>query len=167
MDTSRIVKSDLFSGEKISRNSPRLHALGDIDELSSVLGIARAASKKQRVKDEVLEIQKILIIVGSELATTETFLNLLSKRIGQNELDSLVNKIEALKPFCPAPQDFVIPGDSLPSAYLHHARTVARRCERRLIKLSESKEVTNTAIVEWFNRLGAYLFWMALFEEVK
>jgi len=159
--------SDLYSGEKISRSSLRLHALGDVDELLSVLGIARASSCKQRIKDEIFEIQQSLQMVASELATTEGLLNLLPQRIDEPQLNLLTNKIEALKPFCPHLNDFVIPGETLPSAYLHHARTIARRCERRVTKLFESNDIKGTMMLQWFNRLAAYLFWMAIFEEVK
>ena len=60
----------LFSGETVSKSSARLETYGDVDELVSLLGIARHHVREERLKEEILWLQRELFIVGAELATT-------------------------------------------------------------------------------------------------
>jgi len=157
-----LCHSDLYSGEKISRSSPRIDTLGDIDELNSVLGIARYHCPRKENKEEIHALQKMLITVSSELATNEKNLKTTPLHVDKAMLAAFIEKVEALQQGASAPEDFVIPGDCLAAAHLHHARTIARRCERKVTALFEHNEITNTNILKWFNRVGAYLFYMAL-----
>src|SRR3989338_7356999 len=64
-------KTRLFSGEEVSKNSPRVRMCGDIDELVAVLGLARYHAEKAEIKESILFIQRSLFTVASEVATSE------------------------------------------------------------------------------------------------
>lgn len=160
-------KTRLFSGEEVSKYSPRLEAYGDLDELVSMLGVARLHVRKEEIKDAILFVQRSLFVAGSELATTKEKLQKLTKRVDGEMLKLLDAKRDALEEVTPIPRGFVVPGGSLASAHLDHARTVARRCERKIVKLFEDKQIENEMLIVWFNRLSDYLYLMARFEEGK
>ncbi len=158
--------TSIFSGEKVLKNSSRLEAYGDLDELVTILSIARHHVEDRALKDDILFIQRQLFTVSSELATTETKLNKLKNRADQPFLDSLEAKRITLENKVPLPKGFVIPGSgSLACGYLDLARAVARRAERKVVGLLESKEISNTLLLIWINRLSDYLYLMARCEE--
>ena len=158
----------LFSGEQVLKNSPRLAAYGDLDELVSLLSVARCQTQNKTLKEDILFLQRSLFTIGSELATTPTKISRLKKRIDDQMLKTLEDKRIALESVVEIPRGFVIPGgNSLAAAYLDLARAMARRCERRIVELSEKKEISNETLLIWFNRLSDYLYLMARFEEKK
>ncbi len=160
-------KSDLFSGERISKSSPRLETLGDLDELNAVLGVARAHTQTSSAQNMLMEIQKDLFRVGSEIATTKKSLSKLEQRIDNHALASLETKVQNLYKKTSLPKNFIIPGNTTSGAYLNHARTLVRRVERRAVKLYEQKEITNKFLLAWLNRLSVYLYLLTLQEEQK
>ncbi len=157
--------SRLFSGEEVPKNSPRLEAYGDIDELVSLLGIARFHSKKKETKEALLYIQRSLFTVASELATTKEKLSRLPHRVNEKMLEILDLKRDVLETNTKIPEGFVIPGDSLATAHIEHARTIARRCERKIVGLLQDKIIDNDVLLVWFNRLSDYLYLLARQEE--
>lgn len=157
--------SSLFSGERISKSSLRLEALGDLDELVSVLGLARCHVENKKFKKDLLRLQRALFCVGSELATTPKRINLLPYRIDGSFIKNFEGEVKALHDKVSLKEGFVIPGNNLPSAYLHHARTLARRFERRVVSLFERKEIKNKNLLIFLNRLSVYLYLMARCEE--
>ncbi|OGX24372.1 MAG: ATP:cob(I)alamin adenosyltransferase [Omnitrophica WOR_2 bacterium RIFCSPHIGHO2_01_FULL_48_9] len=159
--------TSLFSGERISKSSLRPEALGDLDELGSILGLARYHAKKLRIKKELLDLQRELFIVGSELAISPAAPVHLPQCMDQSRLAQFEAKVESLNKAAPIPEGFVISGRSLSAAYLHQARTVARRCERKVVRLFEAKEISNTCLLAFLNRLSVYLFLMAQYEDSK
>ena len=158
-------KTRLFSGEEVSKNSPRLAAYGDVDELACILGLARYYARKKDIKESLLFLQRELSVVSSELATTAAKLNKLPRRVDDKMLETLEEKREALEERVSIPQGFVVCGDQLAAAYLDLARTVARRCERKIAGLLEERTIDNKIVLVWFNRLSDYLYLMARFEE--
>ena len=117
----------LFSGELVAKHSSRPDAYGDVDELVSILGIARCHCEKPLTRDSVLEIQRQLFIVGSELATTGAKLDRLPQRIDADRLRQLEERMSALEAEVEIPSGFIVPGGSLAAGHLDLARTVARR----------------------------------------
>ncbi len=156
----------LFSGEKVLKNSSRLEAYGDLDELVSLLSVARQHVQNENLKNDILFLQRSLFALASELATTNEKLSRLKRRVDDEMLQTLEDKRVALEDKIEIPKGFVIPGgNSLSASYLDLARSVARRCERKIIGLLEQKEITNETVLVWFNRLSDYLYLMARFEE--
>ncbi len=155
----------LFSGEEVSKNSPRTDAYGDIDELVSVLGIARAQADKPDVADIIFWIQTELFVVGAELATETAHLALVRERIDQGRLHELDRRREALEASIHMPSGFIIPGGTLPAAVIDHARTIARRCERKAVGLARDGLVHNPHLLVWLNRLSDFLWLLARYAE--
>jgi len=157
--------SRLFSGEEVPKNSPRLEAYGDIDELVAVLGVARHHAKKDNVKEALLYIQRSLFTVAAELATTKEKINRLPKRVDSFMLEALEERRDNLEATITIPQGFVIPGDSLSAAHIDEARTITRRCERKTVGLFQNKIIDNETMLIWLNRLSDYLYLLARAEE--
>jgi len=151
----------LASGEKVSKASLRVDTYGDIDELISVLGITCRHAKSSKVKDDIHQVQASLSIACAEVAAADRT----SVKIDSAKLRDLENKLEELHKIVEIPDDFITPGASLSSAYLDFARSVTRRCERKIVSLFENKEISNETLIVWFNRLSDYLYLLARFEE--
>jgi len=127
-------------------------ALGDLDELNSILGLVRAFSHK-KLKQEIFRLQNDLIEIGSFLVGAKE-INLTGKS------NFLQEKIQLL--FNPRVKTFSRPGVNKVSAFLHLARACCRRLERRITKLKIKRK---NFLVDYFNLLSKYLFWLAKKEE--
>lgn len=152
--------TDLASGQKISKSSARVDLIGDIDELISVLGAARAHISSRKISAEIVSIQKSLFSINTEIAGYYTGTGN-SSPINQSFMDNFETRIMTLKKSLPAPKGFVIPGNSKAEAFLHVARTVTRRCERKAVALFEANQITNKTVLAFLNRLSSFLFLMA------
>ncbi len=159
--------SHLFSGEQVLKNSSRLETYGDLDELVSFLSIARHAVQNTNLKEDILWIQQTLFTVGNELATTQGKLHKLKKRIDTKTVEKMETKRLALESQVEVPDNFVIPGNTIAAAYLDYARTISRRLERKVVDLNAQKEIDNSFLLIWLNRLSDYLYLMARLEEKK
>lgn len=155
----------LFSGEEVSKDSPRTMAYGDLDELVSVLGLVRAHTRYADVRSAVLDLQRELFIAGSELATSARHAKLLKARVDAARLAQLDARRDALEKRVPMPAGFILPGGTAAAAHLDHARTLARRLERRVVGLRRRKLVNNPVLIIWLNRLSDYLWLLARREE--
>ncbi|MFH1360392.1 MAG: cob(I)yrinic acid a,c-diamide adenosyltransferase [Candidatus Omnitrophota bacterium] len=150
--------SYLLSGKRVSKDSPILETFGDVDELSSILAVARCQMTKTEYQKDLFDIQRVLGMACAELAATSSHVHKLKKRINERMAKALEKKCHALEARNKKWKCFVTPGSSLCSAYLDHARTVARRCERKIVTLAKCKLVTNPHLLVWFNRLSDYLY---------
>ena len=163
-------KTSLFSGERVLKNSPRIMAYGDLDELNSVMGAIAASlgDEQSALVDELQSIQATLLDVGAWLATTPgaasaSFL----KPFGSEPADALEAAIDRMNGQLPELKQFILPGGHLSAAMAHVARTVCRRTERRVIELVEREDgaegPTRTMhhILVFLNRLSDYLFVLA------
>ena len=155
----------LVGGRRVPKDSPRIEAYGSIDELNSIIGLARAfsaegkkPSRKQRWLDEVLRrLQNELFDLGSELATpAESFYEGMF-RVGPEQVTALERLMDECQKELAPLKSFVLPGGGRVGGFLHQARTVCRRAERRVLVLSRAE-----AIGEWplkyVNRLSDLLF---------
>jgi cob(I)alamin adenosyltransferase len=157
----------LFSGEEVPKDSLRTMAYGDLDELVSVLGVARCHVSREDVRQEILVLQRDLFTVGAELATALDHAGLLKQRITEEELQSFEARRDALERRIKMPDGFIIPGGSGSpgSAHLDHARTIARRVERRTVSLARANLIDNPHLLVWLNRVSDYLWLLARLEE--
>ena len=157
----------LFSGEEVFKDSPRTETYGDLDELVSVLGVARCQSVQTEVRDTLLEIQRDLFLAGAELATAIDHVGMLKARIDETALQVFEQRRDALEARITMPDGFIIPGGSgsLGAAHIDHARTIARRLERKTVSLSRSGLVANPHLLVWMNRLSDFLWLLARVEE--
>jgi cob(I)alamin adenosyltransferase len=140
-----------------------VEAYGCVDELNAAIGLARASADRDHIRDNLLTIQKDLVILMGELATDVADLSRYVKdgfsRLTPSmtaKLDQWVMEIEAQELVF---NGWATPGASLHSAALDVARTVCRRAERRVCHLRETGQLENPEIIVYLNRL-ADLFWL-------
>ena len=157
--------TQLLSGEFVSKNSPQTNAYGDLDEVVSILGVARALTQDATTAERIVSLQRWLFVVGAELATRPEHVDLLSQRVNHELLAELERDREILEAALTMPTGFVLPGGSPAAAHLDLARAVARRCERKAVGLLDEGLLENQALVVWLNRLSDYLWLMARAEE--
>jgi cob(I)alamin adenosyltransferase len=155
----------LFSGEEVPKDAPPLEALGDLDELVSVLGVARHHAVREETREAILKLQRELFKAGSELATSPDRTDSLPDRVDAPAVHRLEEQSRALETFRSMPEDFIIPAATLAAAHLDQARAVARRCERRVAALHRHGGCRNEHLLTWMNRLSDYLWLLARSEE--
>lgn len=154
-------QTGLFGGARVSKASARVACYGDVDELNSALGVARAAVLPIEIDLPLARIQLELFDLGAELATVPGKEDkLTSPRIEDEHVLHLEQTIDALEEGLPPLTTFVLPGGCVGAAQLHVARTVCRRAERALVALADDEPVRE-GLVRYLNRLSDLLFTMA------
>jgi cob(I)alamin adenosyltransferase len=161
----------LMYGRRVPKTHPRIEACGAVDELNAALGLARASGKHDFVRNNLLAIQKDLIVLMGETVVAAEDLpryvkdgySLVTPKMTA-KLDALVREIEAQKTNF---KGWVTPGETMDAATLDAARTVCRRAERRVCALKESGELRNAEIMIYLNRLGDLLWLFARWVETK
>lgn len=156
--------TSLFGPGRVRKTDPRVAALGDLDEAQAVLGVARARLRGE-LATAALECQRGLYLVMAEVATPRAAR--LARRIGESDLAALDSLAETLRGKAGAKPRFVIPGETIRSAALDHARTVARRGERAVVGLVDARLVDGTHLLPWLNRLSDVLFLAARASEAR
>ncbi len=141
----------LGDGSRIAKNSLRVNALGDVDELNAVLGILQTEPLEASIHAVIETIQHDLFDMGGELCMPGYTL-VKPERVAalEAQLDIWNDDLAPLK-------EFILPGGSRAAAYCHLARTVCRRAERAIYALDE-KESLNPCILQYINRLSDMLF---------
>ena len=152
--------TSLFGGQRVPKDALRIEAYGTVDELNSVLGIVRADNKDGEI-DEILDrIQNELFDLGADLATPRSATSKQIKRIEARDSLYLEKKIDQLESHLKPLKSFILPGGSAVAARLHFARTVCRRAERTVVRLSRNEDIGDGIIV-FLNRLSDLLFVLA------
>lgn len=159
-------ETGLVGGKRVSKDSPRVEAYGDVDELNSFIGwcvTLAAKNGREKVREKLSLIQNELFDIGSELATPpgSEFQEML--KASSEQIKRLEESIDEVMVGIPELRSFVLPGGTELNSALHIARTVCRRAERRLITLAKSEEVS-TEVLIYFNRLSDLLFAMSRYE---
>jgi cob(I)alamin adenosyltransferase len=156
-------ETGLFGGERVSKASSRVDAYGEIDELNSVLGVARTATLGRGAPDSfdalLATIQSRLFDLGAELANPKR------KELGiplvdDADVEAMERAIDQAEEEVAPQQTFILPGGSRLAAELHVARCVCRRAERKLVALTQETEV-RPVLVRYLNRLSDLLFTLA------
>ena len=154
-------ETGLFGGDRVPKHHARVEAYGDVDELNSVLGLARTERLPDDVDALLGAIQSELFDVGAELATAPDKMDrLLAPPIGDREIETLERAIDRADGELAPLKTFVLPGGTRAAAILHVARCTCRRAERRVVALSSVEEV-RPEIVRYLNRLSDLLFTLA------
>ncbi|WP_019879652.1 cob(I)yrinic acid a,c-diamide adenosyltransferase [Succinispira mobilis] len=155
--------TSLLSGERVEKDTLRVDAYGTVDELDSVLGMARAFVKREDVRETIYSLQKLLGMLMADVASLKLEQPYITTE-HVNILEQTIDKFDALlQPLT----KFLVPGDTQGAAMLDLARTVTRRAERRLITLSKQEAVNHNVLV-CLNRISDLCFILARVEvEVK
>ena len=161
----------LMYGRRVSKCHPRVEAYGCVDELNTALGLARATAEHDFVRDNLLLIQKDLVILMGELATAVEDLSRYVKdgyalvtAPMTGKLEQAVREIESQNLSF---KGWATPGATVHSAALDLARAVCRRAERRVCVLQEADELRNSEIIIYLNRLADLLWLFARWVETK
>jgi cob(I)alamin adenosyltransferase len=125
------------------------------------MGLARSLAPRSSLGRELLELQRGLYVAMAEVATPRDDLDRLKERIDGAAVARLDQVLEALKKKTPIEGRFVIPGENRVAASLDHARTVARRAERRVVECVDAGYVAGGDVLPWLNRLSDVLFVLA------
>lgn len=155
-------ETGLGDGRRVAKHSARVAAYGTIDEASSVLGLVRAHDEDGRFAALVLEIQNDLFDLGSDLCVPGEMGETL--RVPAEYVERLEQHIDRLNADLEPLNSFVLPGGDRLAAWLHLARTVARRAERLVTELASDPaeaELVNPQVTKYLNRLSDLLFVMA------
>jgi len=153
-------KTSLGNGERVDKNSIRVEAFGTVDETNAVLGIA-IVNLKSPLKEMIFRIQNDLFDLGADLCVPDNKkLDYEPLRINQFQVDRLEEEIDTMNSNLDSLKSFILPGGTLESAYLHLARTTARKAERLMVELSH-KENINPISIKYINRLSDHLFVIA------
>jgi cob(I)alamin adenosyltransferase len=150
----------LWGGARVSKDSPRIAAYGDVDELNAILGVVRAETPQEPVRKVLAEIQSALFTLGAELAapTQDPRIPVITSA----HVDALERQIDAITQNLVPMKNFILPGGSRTSAFLHLARTVCRRAERCAVHLgSLPNETVDHWVLIYLNRLSDFLFTLA------
>ena len=153
-------QTSLGSGERVDKHNLRVAAYGTTDETNSIIGISRLHTSG--VADEMLSrIQNDLFDLGADLCTPEgANRSEGALRIVPEQVTRLETEIDSMNENMADLLSFILPGGSPASAYLHLARTVARRAERLMTELATNQQV-NPEAVKYMNRLSDHLFVLA------
>ncbi|MCM1521476.1 MAG: cob(I)yrinic acid a,c-diamide adenosyltransferase [Muribaculaceae bacterium] len=151
----------LVGGSRIAKNSLRVSAYGDVDELNSHLGLvqayAAAITGAETEASMLLDIERMLFSIGATLATPGPTQ---CKALTPEALALLETSIDTLDSIVEPQRNFILPGGTVAAAEAHVARTVCRRAERSILTLNEAEPV-DPAIISYINRLSDWLFILA------
>ena len=153
-------ETGLFGGGRIGKEHERIEALGAVDELNAALGWANAQLTRDRSRERLEQIQHDLFAIGAHLAMPTEKNAAPDSNIPLGQTGVLERWIDELNEELPELRAFVIPGGAPVAAALHLARTVCRRAERAVVRLSRSYEV-DELILAYLNRLSDLLFMLA------
>ncbi|HUR91941.1 MAG TPA: cob(I)yrinic acid a,c-diamide adenosyltransferase [Gemmatimonadaceae bacterium] len=161
--TGDLGDTGLFGGGRVQKDDPRVAAYGDVDELNSVIGMARAADAMPRVDELLVGIQRDLFGIGALLATPDIDkmqAHLTKARIDATRILELERAIDACESELEPLKAFILPGGVAKAAALHLARTVCRRAERAVVGLARDTMIPPIVVI-YLNRLSDLLFMLA------
>ena len=144
----------LADGSRVAKDSLRIDTLGDVDELNSAIGLVLAEPMDDILRNCLQGVQQDLFDLGGDLSIPGR------TSMGEEQIKSLETHIDAFNAKLPPLAEFILPGGSRASALCHVARTICRRSERGLIRLSRSASLSPISM-RYINRLSDLLFVLA------
>ncbi|MCS7092574.1 MAG: cob(I)yrinic acid a,c-diamide adenosyltransferase [Patescibacteria group bacterium] len=154
--TTKIIRQ---TKSKISKDSLIIEVLGELDMLTSYLGVVKSVSESEDLNNRIAKIQIRLFTIGSITAGAKL-------PFPKEFTTDLEMQIDQMEKILPKLANFVIPGGSVVASHLHYARTLARLLERRMVALSSYMKIKSTVLM-FLNRLSDYLFTLARNENFR
>jgi cob(I)alamin adenosyltransferase len=148
-------ETGLGDGARVPKDSARVHALGEVDELNSALGLVLAEELPAELREALLEAQHDLFDLGGELSIPG------HRLLREEQVARLERQLEAWNATLPALKEFILPGGSRAAAAAHLARAVCRRAERSVVTLARAEKgaaQVSDAARRYLNRLSDLLF---------
>lgn len=146
----------VIGGEKLAKDSTRVTAYGELDELNSFLGFAKSFLKDERLVDELLTVQKLIFDCGSDLADPAMRM----QRITQHDIDWLESRIDEYSTVPDEVESFILPGGSPAGSALHVCRAITRRAERAIVTFQWTNDMFSEDL-KFVNRLSDYFYALA------
>jgi len=141
----------LGDGTRVAKDSMRIVAMGDVDELNSILGILQTMPLGANIHEVLQAVQHDLFDMGGEICMPGYAM------IKAERVTALEAQLDAWNDTLPPLKEFILPGGDLASAYCHLARTVCRRAERSMTTLNSHEKLTEISL-QYINRLSDLLF---------
>lgn len=141
----------LGDGSRVPKNSLRVQAMGEVDELNAALGLLLCEAVPEGIDVLLTGVQHDLFDLGGELCIPGMAL------ISEGHVERLERELDRINEGLEPLKDFILPGGTRPAALAHQARTVCRRAERAVVALAEIEDV-NGALRRYLNRLSDLLF---------
>ena len=156
--------TQLGNGKRVEKNSLRVDAYGSVDEANAAIGLSILRTNT-KIKKILQIIQNDLFDLGADLCIPEKK-NIQKLKITNDRVDYIEEKIDSFNKELAPLNSFVLPGGLKSSTYLHIARTVTRRAERKVVALSKKEKINPVAII-YLNRLSDLLFVLARYTNNK
>jgi len=141
----------LSTGLRVRKDSSQIHAIGNVDELNSVIGMVLTHDMPEELREYFIYIQHQLFNLGAELNSAEM------KFFNEHIIKKLEEKIDFYNQSLPSLKNFILPGGGKASATCHLARTVCRRAERSVVTHNANGDI-NPQLQIYLNRLSDFLF---------
>lgn len=146
----------LGDGERVLKDSLRVSAYGNVDELNASIGIITLYANTE-LKRKLKNIQNDLFDIGADLCVPISEKNKDRLRLSTNQIETLELEIDEMNSILEPLNSFVLPGGCRSATFLHMARTICRRAERSVVSLRSQEEINNNTLV-YLNRLSDWLF---------
>jgi cob(I)alamin adenosyltransferase len=144
-------ETGLGDGSRVPKSSPRVRALGDVDELNSAIGLLAAEAPPAEIAELLSDVQHDLLDLGGELSIPGHAM------LADAQIERLDARIATWNAELPPLKEFILPGGTRAAAAAHLARTICRRAERSVVELNEKEKVSEAAL-RYLNRLSDLLF---------
>jgi cob(I)alamin adenosyltransferase len=144
----------LGDGSRVKKTSPRIKAIGAVDELNSVIGVLLTHDLPEEIRAVLTDIQHDLFDLGGELSIPGR------TAVTERQVKQLETTLDKFNADLPPLKEFILPGGSEAAAVCHLARTVCRRAERCAIHLMETEKISSM-VTKYLNRLSDLLFVLA------
>ena len=141
----------LGDGTRVAKDSLRVVAMGDVDELNSVIGLLLTEPVSSKIRDCLTRVQHDLFDMGGEICMPGYAM------IKMERVTALENILDEWNDTLPPLKEFILPGGSRAASYCHLSRTVCRRAERTMTTLNSHEKITETSL-QYINRLSDLLF---------
>jgi len=141
----------MANGSRVSKDSLHMQAIGEVDELNSLLGVVINKKPADEIKENLITIQHDLFNLGGQLAMPD-YEKINAARIDwlETTLDQMNAQLEPLK-------EFILPGGTESASFCHLARATCRRVERVMVSLNNEEKI-NSHLIAYINRLSDWLF---------
>jgi len=154
-------QTSLIGGTRVPKYHLRLECYGTVDELNSYIGLIRdLLIDNEPLQSDLFRIQNLLFSVCTELANENDTKAQVSSVISEDAIFFLERRMDEFSEQVAPLRNFILPGGHPIASHCHIARTVCRRAERSIIKLSEEAEVSEM-LIKFINRLSDFMFLLA------
>lgn len=157
----------LLGEDRLPKYHPRIEALGDVDEASSLLGVVRSLVGSGFIADLIRDLQSSLYLVMADIAVAPDSADRFEPRVTKEMIGLVEENIEQMKRRVDIGNRFIVPGDSTAGAAIDLARAVIRRAERSVVRLAHDDELHNPRVTIFLNRASDLAFVIARYVDAQ